>query len=206
MIVSSLRKKNSIVEIYFEDGSTIKVDYNIVVSNGIRKNDNLSEDKIEYLINRSELTKIKNFAFRFLGIRNHSSFELKLKLQKKKFPPDLVNEAINELIESNIIDDRQFARQYVEEKTIKGKSGPNKINSELIRKGISRDILQELFANYDENMSLQIAEKLAVKKQKSIKEKDRKKSKQKIFLFLHSKGFDTDTITRVINKLDFNDE
>ncbi|NMB81541.1 MAG: regulatory protein RecX [Ignavibacteria bacterium] len=206
MIVSSLKKKNSSVELYFEDGNSIVVDYGVVVSNGIRKNDDLSQDKIEYLLNRSELKKIQNYAFRFLGIRNHSSLEIKLKLFKKKFPHDLVNEAVNDLLDRNILNDQQFAQQYLEEKTTKGKSGPGKIKSELIRKGISREILEELFAKADNTQTIETALKLAIKKQKSIKEKDFKKSKQKIFSFLHNKGFDSDIIANVLNKLKLDDE
>lgn len=206
MIVSSLKKKNSSVELYFEDGSSIVVDYGVVVSNGIRKNDDLSQDKIEYLLNQSELKKIQNYAFRFLGIRNHSSLEIKLKLFKKKFPRDFVNEAVNDLLDRNILNDQQFAQQYLEEKTAKGKSGPGKIKSELIRKGISREILEELFAKADNTQTIETALKLAIKKQKSIKEKDLKKSKQKIFTFLHTKGFDSDIIANVLNKLKLDDE
>lgn len=206
MIVSSLKKKNSSVELFFEDGSIILVDYSIVVSNGIRRNDDLDHEKIEYLLNRSEFKKIQNYAFRFLGIRNHSSLEIKLKLFKKKFPYDLVNEAVNDLIERNILNDRQFAQQYLEEKIAKGKTGPSKIKSELIRKGISREILLDLFASVDDIQSIETALKLAIKKQKSIKEKDYKKNKQKIFYYLHTKGFDSDVISQVLNKLNLDEE
>lgn len=206
MIVSSLKKKNSSVELFFEDGSSIVVDYGVVVSNGIRKNDDLSPNKIEYLLNRSEFKKIQNYAFRFLGLRNHSSLEIKLKLFKKKFPHDLVIEAVDDLLERNILNDRQFAQQYLEEKTAKGKYGPGKVKSELIKKGISREIIGDLFSKVDDTQTLETAFQLAVKKQKSIKEKDFKKNKQKIFYYLHTKGFDSDTITGVLKKLNLDDE
>jgi len=206
MIVFSLKKKNNDVEILFEDGSTIIVDYNVAVSNGIRKNDNLSEEKIKYLLDRSEINKIKKYAFRFLGIRNHSSFEIKLKLLKKNFAKELVDIAVKELIDNAFINDRNYALQYLEEKIAKGKSGPNKIESELIKRGISREIIKEIFTQIDTSYSFETALKLAVKKLKTFKEKDVTKSKQKIFLYLHSKGFDTDVISIVLNKLNYDDD
>jgi len=206
MIVASLKKKNNDVEILFEDGSTIIVDYNVVVSNGIRKNDNLSEEKIKYLLDRSEINKIKKYAFRFLGIRNHSSFEIKLKLLKKNFPKELVDIAVKELIDNAFINDRNYALQYLEEKIAKGKSGPNKIKSELIKRGISREIIKEIFTQVDNSYSLETAFKLALKKLKSLKETDITKSKQKIFLFLHSKGFDTEVISKVLSKLNYDND
>lgn len=206
MIVASLKKKNNDVEILFEDGSTIIVDYNVVVSNGIRKNDNLSEEKIKYLLDRSEINKIKKYAFRFLSIRNHSSFEIKLKLLKKNFAKELIDIAVKELIDNAFINDRNYALQYLEEKIAKGKSGPNKIKSELIKRGISREIIKEIFTQIDTSYSLDTALKLALKKIKTLKEKDTTKSKQKIFLFLHSKGFDTEVISNVLSKLNYDDD
>lgn len=201
MIIVSLKRKNGNVEIVFDDGNVIVVDYDVVIKSGIRRSDNLNEDEIKYLINRSEINKIKKYAFRFLGIRNHSSYEIKLKLLKKKFPQDLVNEAVNELIEGNILNDFKFAEQFLEEKSAKSKFGPNKIRNDLIKKGINRKILDELFSKIDEKHSFDVALALAEKKQKTIKEKDRKKSKQKIFFYLQSKGFDIDVIYNVLNKL-----
>jgi regulatory protein len=201
MIVSSLKKKNNSVEIIFEDGSVIVADYNVVVAEAIRKNDDLSEEKINYLLNRSELNKIKNYAFRFLGIRNHSSRELKLKLIKKKFPVDLIDEAISELISQNLIDDKQFAKQFLDEKLSKGKSGPNKIKAELIKKGIERKIIDELILSIDNDSSYQNALNLAMKKFRTFNEKDKKKSKQKIFNFLHTKGFDSELILSVLKEI-----
>lgn len=206
MIVSSLKKKNNSVEIIFQDGSVIVADYNVVVAEAIRKNDDLSEDKIKYLLYRSELSKIKNYAFRFLGIRNHSSRELRLKLIKKKFPLELIDEAISELIANNFIDDTKFAKQFVDEKLTKGKFGPNKIKSELIRKGIERKIIDELILSIDTKSSYQNALNLARKKYHTIKEKDRNKSKQKIFNFLHTKGFDSELILSVLKEIISDDE
>lgn len=206
MIVSSLKKKNNSVEIIFVDGSVIVADYNVVVSESIRKNDDLSEEKINYLLNRSELSKIKNYAFRFLGFRNHSSRELKLKLIKKKFPVDLIDEAISDLLSKNLINDCQFAKQFLTEKLSKGKSGPNKIKAELIKKGIERNIIDKLILSIDNDSSYQNALNLAIKKFRTFNEKDKKKSKQKIFNFLHTKGFDSELILSVIKEITSDDE
>ena len=205
MIISSLQKKRNDVEIFLEDGSKISLDYHVVVDSGIRKNDVLSEDKIKYLINRSELNKIKNQAFRFLSLRNHSSHELKLKLVKKNYPRELIDDAINQLREKDFINDREFAKQFIEEKINKKKSGFYKIKSELNKKGIERELIEELLSSLDSEISLDNAFKLAKKKYAQLIQKkiDNKKLNQKIFSFLASKGFETDIILSVLNKLKF---
>lgn len=208
MIVSSLQKKRNDVEIFFEDGSKISLDYHVVLDCGIRKNDLLTEDKIKYLINRSELNKIKNQAFRFLSLRNHSSHELKLKLIKKNYPKELIDDAIEQLKVKNFINDREFARQYIDEKINKKKSGFFKIKSELNKKGIERELIEELLSSLNSQISLDIASNLAKKKYDQLIQKkiDHRKLKQKIFSFLASKGFETDIILSVFNKLKFHPE
>jgi regulatory protein len=208
MIVSSLQKKRNDVEIFFEDGSKISLDYHVVVESGIRKNDFLTEDKIKYLINRSELNKIKNQAFRFLSLRNHSSHELTLKLIKKNYPKELIDDAIDQLKVKNFINDREFAKQFIEEKVNKKKSGFYKIKSELNKKGIERELIEELLSGLDSEISLENAFKLAKKKYDQLiqKKTDHRKLKQKIFSFLASKGFETDIILSVFNQLKFHPE
>jgi regulatory protein len=201
MIVSSLKKKNNSVVVCFQDGSEIVIDYNVVVKLGVRINDQLSEDKIKLLLNRSEISKIKNYAFRFLGFRNHSSQELKLKLLKKKFSPELIAEVLNELTEKNILDDTQYAKQYLEEKLRKGKTGPNKIKSDLLRKGIKREVVDKLCLSVYADSSFQTALELAGRKILTIKEKDKRKVKQKIYFYLHNKGFESDIILAVLKKI-----
>ncbi|MDQ7816000.1 MAG: regulatory protein RecX [Melioribacteraceae bacterium] len=208
MIISSLQKKRNDVEIFFEDGSKISLDYHVVVDNGIHKNDFLSEDKIKYLINRSELNKIKNQAFRFLSLRNHSSHELKLKLIKKKYPRELIDDAINQLREKDFINDREFAKQYIEEKVNKKRSGFYKLKAELNKKGIERELIEELLSGLDSKISLDNAFNLAKKKYDQLiqKKNDHRKLKQKIFSFLASKGFETDIILSVLDQLKFHPE
>lgn len=208
MIVSSLQKKRNDVEIFFEDGSKISLDYHVVLDCGIRKNDLLTEDKIKYLINRSELNKIKNQAFRFLSLRNHSSHELKLKLIKKNYPKELIDDAIEQLKVKNFINDREFARQYIDEKINKKKSGFFKIKSELNKKGIERELIEELLSSLNSQISLDIASNLAKKKYDQLIQKkiDHRKLKKKIFSFLASKGFESDIILSVFNKLKFHPE
>lgn len=203
MIVASLVRKGNDVEIIFDDGSGLLLDYHVVVDNGIRKNDSLSEEQINFLKDRSELNKIKHQAFRFLGLRNHSSYELKLKLLKKKFHPALIDEALQSLKEKKYLDDHKFSLQMIEEKMKKKKSGSIKIKSELKRKGISRELADQLINNLDQNQFYESAYNLARKKYDQLikKESDYRKIKQKLYSFLSLKGFGLDIITSAINRI-----
>lgn len=203
MIISSLHKKRNDVDLFFEDGSKIILDYRVVIDNRLRAGDSITEETIQYLLNRSELSRIKDQAFRFLSIRHHSCQELKLKLIKKKHPENLIDEVISELIEKKYLNDYDFAKSYIDEKLTRKKYGSIKLRSGLIQKGIDRRIIDNLLINVDLQLSFDNAFLLTQKKYNQLiqKEQDKNKIKQKLFIFLMNKGFETDTIMSVLKKL-----
>lgn len=203
MIISSLHKKRNDVDLFFENGSKIILDYRVVIDNRLKPGDSLSEETIKYLINRSELNRIKDQAFRFLSFRHHSSHELKLKLIKKNHPKNLIEEVISELIENKYLNDYDFAKSYIEEKITRKKSGSIKLKSGLMQKGVDRNIIDNLIVNLDLQLSFDNAFLLAQKKYNQLiqKEQDKNRIRQKLFTYLINKGFENDIIMPALNRL-----
>ncbi len=208
MTITALQKKGSNVLIIFDSGDPVTLDYRTVLDNGLRKNDSLNDETLGRLINESCFLKIKDSAFRLLGRRHHSVFELKKKLLTKKFPAEIIHSALNDLTEKKFLDDAQFAAEYVEERSHRKKIGINKLRAELFKKGISREIIESVLLNVDGDLSLRQAAELAAKKYKSLQHKtsDRKKLKGKIYSFLSSRGFESEVIVKVLNDFDFGDD
>lgn len=208
MRITSIRKRRSDVEIIFEDLSKIVVGYKVVIDNGLRRNDDLSEDQIKNLLTQTEKLKIKDSAFRLLGRREHSVFELTLKLSRKKFRKDLIESVLLDLKKHGYLDDNNFTDAFVKERLAKRKSGINKIKAELIKRGVNRKSIDTALSKIDNTFSEQTAFSLADQKLKSLKHKenDNRKIKQKISSFLFSKGFETDIIFKVINQLKLDED
>lgn len=205
MIITSLVRKRSDVELLFDDGNKVLVDYRVVYDNGLRKYDNISEDELKSFLLKSELLQIRDAAFRLLARRLHSSHELKLKLVKKKYDKSIIDNVIQSLKEQNYLDDDQFAKLLVEEKSVKKKFGRNKIKAELYKKGINKSIIDSVLNNQDDELNYNNAIFLAKKKLKLLNDKntDKRKLKEKLFSFLLSKGYDSELIMKVINNMNF---
>jgi regulatory protein len=203
MKINSLIRKGSDVEVIFYDDSKLVLDYKAVVDFGLRKNDELTEEKIEEIKNRSEINKIISHALRFLGRRLHSTYELKLKLIKKGYNKYLIDFSLAELKEKGLINDKEFSKIFLDEKSIKRKNGILKIKLELQKKGIERKIIDETIEDFNKNINTDNAFKLARKKYELTvnKEKDSRKLKQKIYSYLASKGYGSETIKASIQKL-----
>ncbi|MHB8931538.1 MAG: regulatory protein RecX [Melioribacteraceae bacterium] len=203
MIITALQRKGNNVVIIFDDREPITFDYRTVLDNGLRKNDTIDEKFFERLISESNFLKIKDSAFRLLGRRHHSTSELRIKLIKKKYPKEIIQRVLSDLTDNNLLDDEQFAIAYLEERLVKKKIGVNKLKAELFKRGIDRKIIDKVLLNVDSQLSYDQAMELAQRKMMSLrrKELDEKKLKSKIFLFLTSRGFESELILKVLNDL-----
>ncbi|MCD6539939.1 MAG: regulatory protein RecX, partial [Candidatus Omnitrophica bacterium] len=106
-----------------------------------------------------ELKKAKNLAFRLLKYRDRSEKEIVNRLKKKKVSREVIEKVIAELKSLSLLDDRKFAKSWIQERIRKG-YGLLKIKVELKEKGIDQDLLEDLLEdiNKDEWVLPQIKE------------------------------------------------
>lgn len=208
MKIALIQKLRNNAEIYFEDSSKIRIDYRVVFDNGLRRNDDLDEEKINNLLSQSEKLKIKDSAFRFLVRRHHSYQEIFKKLLNKGYKKEDISEVLEKMKREGFIDDILFAKAFAEEKLTKKKVGLIKVKAELMKKGVDRKIIDAALSDADSSMMESNAVLLIEKKIKFLKgkESDEKKIKQKLFSFLYSKGFDSEIITSALNKLNIGED
>ena len=192
------------VLILFDDSATLILSIEIFLKSGLKKNDEISENRFSALIHENKKFHLKQRAFRLLGRRQHSALELKQKLSQKNREPKLINEILNELITGGYLDDKKFASVFAEEKLRTKYWGDKKLKSELIKKGIDAGTITEVLNQHitSEN-KLQSAELLAVKKLDQLKHRkfDLQTLRKKIAAYLMTKGYDYDVIKEVSNKI-----
>lgn len=93
---------------------------------------------------RNDIRKdIRNAALGYLARREHSYKELLTKVTAK-FPcsSDVVETALDELVESQLLSDHRFADVYIRSRLNKG-FGPERIALELREKGVDQTIIKE---------------------------------------------------------------
>jgi len=208
MKIISLKRKGNDVVIILEDGSFIKIDYRTFVDFKLHKDFELNEDLIELLSKESSFVKAKDSAFRLLARRLHSKKELKQKLQKKKYPLEVIEKVIDDFSDKSYLNDDEFAKLYAAEKIKKGKTGINKLQSELSKRGINKKVIQDVINEIDsENYFISLKE-LAEKKLEQLKKKetDKRKLSSKLASHLASKGYEFDLIYKIIRELDLDNE
>ncbi len=191
-----VRKDEKNVMIYFDNDEKLILSYEVFMKGGLRKNDVITEDGYSLLISENKKYFLKQRALRYLGRRHHSANELKLKLKQKNYNMELVDSILGELKESGFINDYDFAKAFTEE-NIKNKFwGRKKIESELFKRGVDREIiivvLDEKFSVENETAN---AMELGRKKLRTLINRgyDNEKIISKLVLFLISRGYDYET-------------
>ncbi len=137
-------------------------------------------------------------AIRLLGNRAHSRSELAAKLSRKGVDTLTAQRVLDHLAASGLLDDRAFAKQYVESMTRRKPESKAMLRSRLLQKGVAADAVAAALEHYDAGSScLQAAEK----KMRSLSGTHEVKRK-KLETFLRNRGFDWQTIRETICRLD----
>jgi len=209
MIVESIAKKDAKnVVIYFSDGEPLFLALEIFLKSGLKKNEEISDDRFSALIKENKIFHIKQRALRYLGRRHHSVSEIRIKLLQKGYEIDLISEVLEYLERKNYLDDREFARQFSKDKLELKSWSKKKTLAALIKKGISQVIIDEILnENFNEENEFQNAMIAANRKLKSLKVRtnDKNEIRNKLSSFLALRGYDYETVKEISNKLIEND-
>ena len=136
---------------------------------------------------QSQGSLIRMKAMDLLARREHSFFELKLKLLKKDFKEEQVVSELHQLIDDNLLSDARFTEAFISSRKEQGK-GPLRIESELQERGIDEALIASHLMDVDDNEWSKIACDALEKKLGKGKQVDYDK-KLKFMRFLSSKGF-----------------
>ena len=197
-----VKKDNKNVTLIFDNNEKLFLSYEVFIKSGLRKGDEISESRISLLIEENQTFYIKQKAFRLLGRRPHSSYELKIKLKQKGYNDILINEVIKQLEESDYLNDYEFAKSFTEEHIKNKLWGQRKTEAELFKRGVNREIISRIInEEFSDSNQFDNAFKLAGKKYKALLKGNTSSDKMhsKLISFLITRGYDYDIVKRAVN-------
>ena len=205
MIVERIvSKDDEKATVFFDNGEKIILHKDVLYQSGLRKGDEISLDRFSFLNNQENFYLIKQKAFRLLQRRIHTSRELYIKLRQKFSDDLLIKNCLTELQQKGFINDKEFALAFISEKQKSKKWSKAKLRSELIKRGVSSEIISEVLnQTFNNEREIESAKELAEKKLSQIikKENDKRKVYQKIIMYLQSKGYDYEMSSEVVRKI-----
>src|SRR4030066_1226676 len=163
-ITRIVKKGKSDVTIYFDNDSLLFLAVEVLLKSGLKKGDDISDDRFPLLIEQNKLFHIKQRAFRLLGRRQHSSSELRRKLRKKDYEQKLIDEVIEDFKKNGYLNDKEFIRAFVAEKSKAKNWSIKRIKAELFKRGVASKLIDEMLSERTTESDVESAMKLEKKK------------------------------------------
>lgn len=131
-------------------------------------------------------------AVALLARRAHSEGEIRMRLEKAQFDHEVIELVVFKLQKEHLLDDREFARQWVDSRV--KKYGTARIRQELRLKNVDRNIAEEALSAASEEEQLECATAFARKKLHSSMHdsSDRRKTFRSITSALVRRGYSWD--------------
>ena len=194
--VKVLQKDKNRVSLSLDGQYFCTLSLETAIKNNLKPNLFIDEANLQDMIQESEIKIAWEKALKLVSTRYKTQKEVYVYLQEKGFLPAVIFSVIEKLNEYHFIDDKRYAESYVSHK-IK-KDGPKKIKQQLLLKGVSEDIIDEVLLNCDnqDDVILTLVEKYMKNKEKT------KENYIKMFRYMQSKGFDYEQVKNVIKDLD----
>jgi regulatory protein len=136
-------------------------------------------------------------ALNFLSYRTRSEKEILTNLKKHDYSDDVTSVVLEKLIRNNLVNDVEFARSWVENRSEFRPRGHRALKMELYQKGINNEIIDEVIRNINEE---ELAYTAAIKQSRKYKLLNWKDFKKKMFAFLTRRGFGYEVSANAVNK------
>lgn len=188
----------------FVDGSfALGVSLNTISKEALFVGKVLSEQEFERLAATENSDKAFQSALRLLESRPRTVAEIRDKLRRKEFAPELIDRALERLDSLGLVDDASFARRWIENRQLLSPRGKGALRDELRRKGIDREIADSVLGDNellgDQGEQAMEIGRAALRKYADAP--DKMTFTRKLGGYLQRRGFGFDTIRPVIDTL-----
>ena len=137
-------------------------------------------------------------AYRYLGYRPRSEFEVRVCLERKGFGGRTIESTLATLKAKGLLDDLAFARFWRESRESSSPRSRAALRRELRQKGIDSDVVAEALDGVDEEAA---AYRAAQKKAARLATADHNQFRTKLSAVLRRRGFSYDVTEHTVNRL-----
>lgn len=132
----------------------------------------------------------------------HCTSEMKEKMTRWGIEDDAQQRVMEYLVANRYVDDRRYARSFVNDKLKYNKWGPRKIEQALWMKHIDDSIRQEALDDVDNAEYICVLRPLLQSKRKTTKAESDYEMNQKLLRFAIGRGFTFEQVKEVIDEVD----
>jgi regulatory protein len=113
---------------------------------------------------REREEQARNLCLRLLTARARTRAELAAQLTKRGYPDDVGERVLDRLADVGLVDDQDFAQQWVRSRHLNAGKGKRALAAELRTKGVDDEVITEALADVDADAERVRAERLVADK------------------------------------------
>jgi regulatory protein len=192
----NLRLKRS--SIFLDGRFAFSLDNSVILKEKLKVGQTLTDQEVKLLAGADSFQQCLDAALVFLGYRPRSEAETRLRLQKHGYSEEVIEKVIEKLKQMELVNDAVFARYWQENRTDFKPRGQRLIKSELRRKGVDSETINETVEAGDE---IENARRAAEGKARSLQITEYRIFRQKLGSYLQRRGFEYGVINRVVKEV-----
>lgn len=187
MLIESIEKgRNGKKKVLLDDREVILLYDKEVKKYGLKVGEEITERIWGEILQLLEI-RGKKWIFHLLAKKDYTISLIENKLRKVSYPESVIRNIVEYFLEKNFLDDKIYIEKYY--KYYKHYKSKRIIEQDLMKKGVTRDILKEFFdISFDEDIEKKTALNLLKKKMRYKVKED--SIKFKMIKYLADKGFD----------------
>jgi len=192
--ISQAVKTEGRYNVFVDEQYSFSLDESQLVKLNVRKGQELTEEELAKLKDESEFGKSYIRAVDLISRRPRSEKEIRDYAWKKQWSAEIRDRVIERLKERLYLNDEKFAESFVRSRTNTRNFSKRKMQAELMKKGIQKELMEKVLADsdFDESESL---------KNLMAKKRDKYDSTEKLVQYLARQGFRYDHIKSALDEM-----
>ena len=170
--------------VYVDGDYAFSLSADELVAQKIASNQEITKEQLETLIKTAVEDKAYQAAIDLIARRPRSIWEMQQYLARKQYDQPIITKILNKLISRGLLNDKAFAEAWVQNRQLLKPTSRRKLQQELQQKNISKSIISEVLADYED--AEQNALKALVEKKRPL---PRYQDQSKLMAYLVRQGF-----------------
>lgn len=166
---------------------------------GIQKGQQLRQEVYEELMKQVLPKRAAICCMNLLKSRDYTTVQLRRKLEQGGYPETVIESAIQYVASFHYVDDLRYAEDFIN--CCQETRSRRRIECDLLKKGLSSDLIQKAWEQWQEQGNEQDEEeqiRCLLKKKHYDRDHADVREMQRIYAFLARRGFDSEKIRKVL--------
>ena len=174
----------------------------VVTAEGLSVGQTIEADLHHRLTAAADIEAAHRTAMRCLELRSYARKDLAWRLQRKGHPRSAVEAALERIAALGLLDDRAYARLYVQTRAQRGR-GPSRLISDLLSMGVDRSLIDRAISEEwpEGSDRTTMPQALAMKRAAQLGTLPRQTKRRRLLAYLARRGFSGRDVSHMVEEV-----